>query len=188
MTTRRTMAFFSKCSELIEKNTRSEKKNWNWTWCISKKWFNTDAITRRNSPSRAIRAFPYIRFWRLHRSWWRILETKCVSDNYKMLATVLYSKDHQYRNSVTNIHFVTNFKSLTSMSPILTRRKKQAYWCTYRATKFVQCCCSYFTQSMPSRSGDFIIPKTIVKVNIRIRRPNSIRFTWCPICVSRHLK
>ena len=47
----------------------------------------------------------------LHRCWWRMLETKCVNDNYKMLVTVLAIQEmlpsskfttcpqHQHRNS-----------------------------------------------------------------------------------------
>ena len=32
---------------------------------------------------------PLIRTLGLHRSWWRMLETKCVDDNFEMLVTVL---------------------------------------------------------------------------------------------------
>ena len=47
----------------------------------------------------------------LHRCWWRMLKTKCVNDNYKMLVTVLAIQEmlpsskfttcpqHQHRNS-----------------------------------------------------------------------------------------
>ena len=55
---------------------------------------------------------------RLHRYWWRMLETKCVGGNFKMLMTVLAFL-------ITNINFrhqhsqiVTNFKSPTSLSPL----------------------------------------------------------------------
>ena len=56
----------------------------------------------------------------LHRCWWRMLETKCVGDNFEILVTVLVvfvgnilylltwaslttKRCQQYRNSVTNI-------------------------------------------------------------------------------------
>ena len=35
---------------------------------------------------------------RLHRCWWRMLETQCVGDNYNMSVTVL----------LTNIHYLHN--------------------------------------------------------------------------------
>ena len=54
----------------------------------------------------------------LHRCWWRMLETKCVGDNYNMLVTILailitdihylftLAVGNQHRTSVTNIQTV----------------------------------------------------------------------------------
>ena len=56
----------------------------------------------------------------LHRCWWRMLETKCVSDNYKMLVTVmaiLVTNIHYVYIRFTNIHkhrnFFTNIQKLS---------------------------------------------------------------------------
>ena len=70
---------------------------------------------------------------RLHRCWWRMLETKCVGDNFEMLVTVLAvfvtnifylltlgsGTNIQNVSSISKFHhqhqkIVTNIKSLTS--------------------------------------------------------------------------
>ena len=38
-----------------------------------------------------------------NRCWWRMLETKCVGDNYKMLTHNLFSVGHNFSKEVTNI-------------------------------------------------------------------------------------
>ena len=45
-----------------------------------------------------------IRYQRLHRCWWRMLETKCVGDKFEMLVTdLIHWKKHQHNDSATNI-------------------------------------------------------------------------------------
>ena len=54
----------------------------------------------------------------LRRCWWRIMETKCVDDNYKMLVTVLVIL-------VTNIHYLFTLASGTNIyksSPTLSHQ------------------------------------------------------------------
>ena len=41
---------------------------------------------------------------RWNRYWWRMVKTKCVGDNYKILVTIL-AIGHQYSKDVTNIEF-----------------------------------------------------------------------------------
>ena len=71
----------------------------------------------------------------LYRCWWRMLESKCVGDNYKILVTVFvilgsnihyfllwrrpptFERCHQYRISVSNIH---------KSSPTLSHQHKYA--------------------------------------------------------------
>ena len=53
---------------------------------------------------------------RLHRCWWRMLETKCVGDNYKILVTVLTIL-------VTNIYYFT-FKRCRQHTNDVTKIKK----------------------------------------------------------------
>ena len=66
---------------------------------------------------------------RLHRCWWRMLETKCVSDNFGMLLTVfavfvtniLYllhsniSVGHQLPKDVNNIEILSHAKIVTKI-------------------------------------------------------------------------
>ena len=40
----------------------------------------------------------------LHRCWWRMLETKCVNDNYKMLVTVLAIQDMSPTSNFSHQH------------------------------------------------------------------------------------
>ena len=56
--------------------------------------------------------------FRLHRCWWRILETKCVSENFEML--IIDWKRHQ--RSVTNVTL-----SLTSLKPIFVLEFEQNF-------------------------------------------------------------
>ena len=51
---------------------------------------------------------------RLHRLWWRILETKCVGDNFEMLVTVLAVSVNNIRYLLTEASGTNNQK----MSPI----------------------------------------------------------------------
>ena len=50
------------------------------------------------------RVIPEFRPERWHRCWWRMLETKCVDDKFKMLVTdLIHWKNCQNNDSVTNI-------------------------------------------------------------------------------------
>ena len=90
----------------------------------------------QNSIPVILRSVPILQPLWLHRCWWRMLETKRVNDNYKMVVTVLaiLVTDIHYiftLASVTNIQkmsptmkfchqnlqIVINFKSPTSLSP-----------------------------------------------------------------------
>ena len=53
---------------------------------------------------------------RFHQCWWRMLETKCVGDNYKMLATVSV-------NLVTSIHHLFTLASGTNIQKMLPTSK-----------------------------------------------------------------
>ena len=61
-------------------------------------------MTRFLSPAWLFRNFG------LHRCWWRMLETKCIGDNFEMLVTVLAIFENNRPKDVTNIEIL----SLTS--------------------------------------------------------------------------
>ena len=122
---------------------------WSCDKKFKQKWFNTNAIKRRYPPSLGhFHIFDFDGYIDVGDGCWRqnvLVTTIRCWRRFRPFWLPTFKRCH---------HFVTNFKSLTSY-------KNQAYWCTYRATKFVKCCCSYFTQSVSSRSCNFIIPETI---------------------------
>ena len=71
----------------------------------------------------------------LHRCWWRMLETKCVDDNFDLLITdILHWESHQYFLCAKHYDSVTTIKSPTNRChQHHSRRIKHTWKWTFRS-------------------------------------------------------
>ena len=84
-----------------------------YNWCHprilkSRISFFNQLTPRRLNQGDSVQGDSILQYEWLHRCWWRMLETKCVGDNYKMLVTVLAIL-------VTNIHYLFRLASGTNI-------------------------------------------------------------------------
>ena len=55
--------------------------------------------------------------WEWHRCWWRMLETKCVGDKFKMLMTDLRCISHSKVSIILEINLMLNYFSIYFLEP-----------------------------------------------------------------------